>query len=56
MKPCVMCKEHFDAAALDFIGRCEPCFKKYMTMPDDEKLELGVPFTPAYNSNKRYQS
>ena len=53
-QPCLMCKKEFDAAELDFVGRCEPCFKLYMELPDDKRPELGVPFTPAYNSDKRF--
>lgn len=45
-KPCIMCAAEFDEAALDYIGRCTPCFKKYMQMSDSEKPSLGVPFTP----------
>jgi DNA-directed RNA polymerase subunit RPC12/RpoP len=50
MKPCVMCKKEFEEKELDFLGRCEPCFKSYLLMKPDEKPNLGVPFTPGYNS------
>lgn len=44
MIKCVMCHLEFEEAALDFLGRCEPCFRKYLTMEDRPKL--SIPFTP----------
>lgn len=50
-KPCIMCKEEFEEKDLDFVGRCEPCFKKYMQIPDTEKKpNLGIPNMPGYDS------
>lgn len=54
MKQCVMCKSQFEEADLDFLGRCTPCFHKYMAMPEDERPKgLGIPFTPIYNGGTR---
>ena len=52
MTPCVMCKKEFEKTQLDFLGRCDGCFKLYMNMPDDEKPKLGVPFVPIYNGGR----
>jgi hypothetical protein len=38
-----MCQNEFDKDALDFLGRCEECFRKYLTM--DAKPNLGVPWS-----------
>lgn len=54
MKPCVMCKQDFEDKDLDFLGRCTPCFHKYMTMPEDERPNIGVPFSPIYNGKDKY--
>lgn len=54
MKPCVMCKQEFDEKALDFLGRCEPCFHKYMETPEDQRPHVGVPYTPIYNGKAKY--
>ena len=51
MTNCVMCKKEFCAAELDFLGRCEPCFKEYMAMPEDKRPLLGKPFSPIYNGD-----
>jgi hypothetical protein len=49
-----MCKVEFEDKDLDFLGRCTPCFHKFMRMTDDEKKDikgkLGVPFTPGYDT------
>jgi DNA-directed RNA polymerase subunit RPC12/RpoP len=50
MKKCVMCKEDFEEDKLDFLDRCEPCFRKYLFMED--KPHVGVPFVPIYNGGK----
>ena len=50
MKQCIMCKGMFPPAALDFLGRCEPCFRKYMDM--EKKPNVGVPFVPIYNGGR----
>ena len=54
MKECVMCHVEFEEKDLDFLGRCEPCFKKYMTMPEDERPKIGTPYTPIYNGKAKY--
>lgn len=58
MKTCVMCGKEFEEKDLDFVGRCiigEPsCFTKFMTMPEDQKPKVGVPFTPIYNGKAKY--
>jgi hypothetical protein len=55
MAPCVMCKKEFEAKDLDFLGRCEPCFRIYMAIPDTEKKpHVGVPFVPIYNGKAKY--
>lgn len=52
---CVMCKKEFDEKELDFLGRCEPCFRVYMAIPDNEKKpHVGVPFVPIYNGKAKY--
>jgi hypothetical protein len=52
MKKCVMCYKEFEEKDLDFLGRCEPCFRKYLNMPRDEKPNLGIPFTPISRAEK----
>lgn len=54
VKKCVMCKEDFPAAELDFLERCDECFKKYMTTPEQDRPKLGVPFVPIYNGKDKY--
>lgn len=46
MKPCVMCNKEFEEKQLDFLGRCDDCFRKFMDMPEDQRPKLGIPFTP----------
>jgi hypothetical protein len=46
MKPCIMCHKEFEEKDLDFIGRCEPCFRAYLDIPSWDKPDLGIPFTP----------
>lgn len=50
MDKCCMCYQEFDKKDLDFLGRCEPCFRKYLDMID--KPDLGVPFTPVSKAIK----
>jgi hypothetical protein len=45
-----MCQQEFEEKALDFLGRCESCFKKYLDM--EEKPDLGIPFTPVSKAVK----
>lgn len=52
MKPCCMCKKEFEEKDLDFLGRCEPCFRTYLHMKDSSKPHLGVPFTPVSRAVK----
>lgn len=52
MKPCLMCNQMFDEAALDFVGRCEPCFRAYLAMEPGSLPDLGVPFTPVSKAVK----
>lgn len=52
MKLCVMCKIEFAANELDFLGRCESCFKKYMTMPEDDRPKMDIPYVPIYHGNR----
>lgn len=47
---CVMCNESFPAAELDYCGRCDQCFYKFMQMKDEDKPNLGIPGQPGYNS------
>lgn len=54
MKPCIMCKKNFEEKDLDFLGRCDECFKIYMQLPDDQKPKFGVPFVPIYNGKAKY--
>lgn len=54
MKPCVMCKKDFEAKDLDFLERCDECFKKFMTTPESERPKLGVPYSPIYNGKAKY--
>lgn len=43
---CVMCKQEFNEKELDWCGRCEACFRKYMSIPDGEKKpNMGVPWS-----------
>lgn len=46
MKKCVMCNKEFEEKELDFAGRCEPCFKAYVTAPDHLKPKLNLPYSP----------
>ncbi len=52
MKSCCMCFKEFKEDELDFLQRCEPCFHMYVEMKDEDKPNLGIPHTPAYNSDK----
>lgn len=52
MTPCVMCKVEFEKEKLDFLGRCDECFHKWMTMPEDQRPKMGVPYVPIYNGDK----
>ena len=54
MKPCVMCKVEFEEKDLDFLGRCDKCFRLSMDTPDSERPKLGVPFVPIYNGKDKY--
>lgn len=54
VKKCAMCDQDFPAAELDFLGRCDECFKKYMTMPEAERPRLGTPYSPIYNGKDKY--
>ncbi len=39
MTPCDHCKTPFPKEALDFLGRCEPCFRRYINnLPPDVPL------------------
>lgn len=40
MKPCAMCHKEFHEKLLDFLERCEPCFRAYVTgnIPDKPLL------------------
>ena len=49
---CVMCNEAFTKDEMDFLGRCFPCFHKYMTMPESERPKIGKPFVPIYNGGR----
>lgn len=51
MTPCVMCTKEFEKKDLDFLGRCDDCFKLFMTMPEDKRPKLGVPYVPIYNGD-----
>ncbi len=55
MKKCCMCLCEFKIEELDFLERCEPCFHKYMEMPEDTRPNIGKPFVPIYNGD-RYKS
>lgn len=48
-KLCCMCHVLFNSNELDFLERCEPCFKNYLNM--DKKPNVGVPFVPIYNGD-----
>jgi len=50
MKTCCMCHKEFNEKELDFLERCLECFRKYVMMKQEDKPNLGVPFTPGYNS------
>ena len=52
MIPCVMCNKEFEREQLDFLERCDECFKLYMTMDENKRPNVGVPFVPIYNGNK----
>jgi len=52
MIPCVMCKVEFEKETLDFLGRCDSCFYKWMLMPEETRPKLGVPYVPIYNGDK----
>jgi hypothetical protein len=53
MKNCIMCNQLFEEKDLDWIGRCEPCFRKYMLLKDtDLKPDLGIPYTPISKAEK----
>lgn len=54
MLTCVMCKQEFEEQALDFLGRCTPCFHKYMETPESLRPHVGVPFVPIYNGKSKY--
>lgn len=56
MRPCVMCKKEFKTEELDFLERCEPCFRAYVTAKDEDKPKISKPFVPIYNGDlsKRY--
>lgn len=54
MTPCIMCHKEFEKAQLDFLERCDDCFKLYMTMPEADRPKLGVPFVPIYNGKDKY--
>lgn len=49
-----MCHLPFEEKDLDFLGRCEKCFRIYMDTPEDKRSHLGVPFTPIYNGKAKY--
>ena len=50
MIECIMCKQQVEET--DFLGRCIPCFHKYVEMKDEDKPNVGVPFVPIYNGDK----
>lgn len=54
MKQCVLCKQDFEDKELDFLERCEPCFKTWMTTPEDERQKIGTPYSPIYNGKDKY--
>lgn len=49
-----MCHEKFPAAELDFLGRCDGCFRIFMDTPESERPKLGVPYSPIYNGKDKY--
>jgi hypothetical protein len=49
---CCMCKEPFKKEHLDFLERCDECFKLFMIMPEEDRPKLGVPYMPIYNGDK----
>lgn len=50
MKACIMCKGEFEEKDLDFLGRCEPCFRAYLKM--ENKPNVGVPYVPIYHGGR----
>lgn len=55
MKPCIMCQKEFDETKdLDFLGRCDLCFRLFMDTPEADRPKLGVPFVPIYNGKDKY--
>jgi hypothetical protein len=52
MKECVLCHKMFEEKDLDFLGRCEPCFKDWMNTPEDQRPKIGKPFVPIYNGGR----
>jgi hypothetical protein len=52
MKPCIMCHVEFNERDLDFLGRCEPCFHKWMETPEDQRVKMSVPYVPIYNGGR----
>jgi DNA-directed RNA polymerase subunit RPC12/RpoP len=52
MKSCIMCNAEFEARDLDFVGRCDSCFHKFMLMPKNERPKLSIPFVPIYNGGR----
>lgn len=51
MIPCVMCKKEFKKEELDFLERCDSCFRIFMDMKDEDRPKLGIPFVPIYNGD-----
>lgn len=51
MKQCVMCLKEFKAEELDFLGRCDTCFRLFMDTPEDQRPKIGVPYVPIYNGD-----
>jgi len=45
----------FESPQLDFLERCEPCFRRWMTTPEDQREKISKPFVPIYNSENRYK-
>lgn len=45
MDNCVMCYQQFEKIELDWCGRCESCFRKYLFLKDSEKPNMGVPWS-----------
>jgi len=42
---CVMCQQYFAADKLDWCGRCPQCFRTYIEMDEDEKPNMGIPWS-----------